>query len=150
MSQISSIYDAWETVIEANLTAYTKIRDPYEPDANPEVLLRKGYGIAIGDGLNSERLLSCKLSVERTFNIILVNTITATPNNKAAMATLEKNLMEDQFTLINAVEKDAGLNGTVRNVAYQADSGIDFLEGDSSRHLLLETQFVVEYFEDLT
>lgn len=149
MSKITTIYNQWETVVESLLPSYTKIVNPYQLDDNPEILMRSGYGILMGPAINRNRILSCKVSIERTFSMFLVNHITTTPNQKVNMANLEKAIMEDQFLILKDIELNASLTAAER-AAYQGDGGIEFLEGESSRHLLLETQFLVEYFEDLT
>lgn len=150
MSKISTIHDAIITKIEANLTSYTRLANPYELELNPKTLLRKGYGVAISAGARSNRVVGCQVSYSRDFNISLINEILTTDDNRALKETAAKDLMEDHFTLLSKFEIDGGLSGVAIDGIVIADSGIQFVELDTATYYLIEIEISVEYLEDLT
>jgi len=150
MTQVSTVYDALETLIEGELSGYGKLPNPYDPENNSGLLLDKGYGIAFGPGVNTERYVNCKITIERVFSIPLVNVVVATENDTDRHATLEKTIQEDAFKIIKALENDSRLGGAAVKARYSDDSGVLFLEGDREKYLLQQLEVAVEYFEDLS
>jgi hypothetical protein len=148
-TKVTSVYDALVTLIGTTLSTYTKIINPYIPEDNSELFLVKGYGVGFGNGENTERQLSCKLSVLRTFKVILVNQVVLTDHDELGHASLEKTILEDSIKILSALETNTTLNGNAIKSIYRTDSGIEFLEGDRSKYLLLEIDIECEYFEDL-
>lgn len=147
MSKVSTIYDALQTLVESNLTTYTKIPDPYKLEDNTELFLVKGFGIGMGNGENTERLVCGYISIRRSFTIALVNKVTTTENNLSSIATSEKNIMEDCYTLIKALEADTDLQGNCVKSTYLSDSGIEFIDSDLGKYLLLQMEVDIEYLD---
>lgn len=150
MSKISTIYDNLVTAVGGALTDYDQISNPYSPDENCELFMQKGFGIAFGPGANSERQVGCKLSVKRTFDVILLNLCGTTDNNLADVENFQKTMHEDQLLIIKAIEKDPDLDATVGMIKFVDDSGLEFLETINNKFFLLQSTFMVEYFENLT
>lgn len=150
MSKITDIYDAWVTLVTAELPDYRRLPNPYEASANANVILNKGYGIVAGAGSNTERKLGCKLSIARDFGIILTKQIAKTDHDTSGRANQEKALFEDQYTLIKALEMDPELSGTAAKAFFVGDGGLEILELETGRYFVLASQFNVEYFETLT
>lgn len=150
MSSLSTIYDSFQSLIETELPAYKKIPNPYFPDTTGNLLSIKSYGIVLGAGFNTERYVGCKITIQRTFQIILLQQITTTDHNLVAKATIEKQMFEDQWILINALEKDTTLAQSSIKTKYTTDSGLQFLDGDRNKYFLLISDFESEYQEDFT
>ena len=150
MSKVTTVYNALQALIEANLTSYSKIPNPYVVDDNVALLLTKGYGIGYGAGENTERQVGCFLSINRLFTVVLVNQVTVTENNLTGISSLEKALMEDAVTLLDALEQDADLQGNSIKAVYRSDSGIGFIDSELGKYLLLEIEVGIEYLENLT
>lgn len=151
-ARVNDIYDAWIAVIESTLPGYSRLADPYNPTENVNLILKKGYGIGFGAGVNTERLTKPKMSTVREFNVLLTNQITATESNATARAELEKALFEDHAALVKAVEASASLNdGTLcYTTKWVSDTGVDFIDGERAKYFALELIFESEYFETLT
>ena len=153
MSKISDVYDALQTAVATLLPTYIRLPNPYDPDFNPNLSMEKGFGIGLSPAVNSERLLGCQVSIERVFNVILVNQIHSFDNDAEKLGDLEKSIMEDQYKLVEALEKDATINSERNTVKYQSDGGIEFLvpkeENIRSRYFLVESSFVAEYFQPI-
>lgn len=151
MSIISSGFDALvarvESVLQTSVNGYTRIPNPYNIEDNSEIKLRKGYGIALREGTNTNRQVNCKFSVERTMEVILTRLYTEQDENPVTRSSLEKLLFEDQYKLINDFEQDITINGETMYTKWVSDGGIEFLGGVSGRYLILRTQFSLEYSE---
>lgn len=148
MSSVSDIYDAYITFIEANLSSYSRIPDPYDPDKNASLFLNKGYGLGFGPATNTNRELKPRMSFGRQFFVILVNRITASELSGSSRGTQEKLLLEDSFTLIKAIESDDTFGGAGTQLTkYLSDTGIDFFGGKKAKYYSIEISFETEYFE---
>lgn len=150
MSKISTVYDAIVTLIEGSLTGYEKLPNAYDNTDNNELYLTKGYGVAFSAAQNTERFTGCrKASTRREFSVFLTRLIDVTAHDTTGHATLEKSLMEDLFLLVKAIEVDPDLGGAAANAKYEADGGIEILEGDRSKYLFIEAAFSAEYIDNL-
>lgn len=148
-TNVSNVYNAMVVIIEAQLTAYKKLPNPYDPEENSSLRLKKGYGLAFGAGVNTNRYMNCKIAVDRQFSILLVRQVSKSDHDITGHATLEKSMLEDEFLLIKAFEQDPTLGGVAVKTRFVGDTGIEFLEGDRNKYLVLEMELGSEYFEDL-
>jgi hypothetical protein len=149
MSKVSTIYDALVSYVETTLTAYKRMPNPYISAENAGLILAKGFGIGIGPGINTNRLLGCKMSMQRDFSIILVNQVTTTDHNVDARETLEKSIFEDQFSLIQGLEGNTTLGVEAIKCLFVSDNGLNYLESDRNKFFLLESNFTTEYLETI-
>jgi len=149
MSKISDIYDALDSLISTALPAYTKLPNAYDLEENPELFLKRGYGIAIGSGENTKRELGCRLSYLRQFTIGLIKQITTTDTNTAARVALEKAIIEDHYLVLKALENDVDLNETSNITILPNDNGIEYLEGETNKYFLVTITVTSEYSENL-
>lgn len=151
MSIITAGYDAMiarvETVLDTVAGGYTRLPNPYNIEDNTEIKLRKGYGIALLAGENTNRQVNCKFSVKRTMEIVLTRLYTQREENALTHAAVEKALFEDQFKLINDFEQDISINGTTMYTRWETDGGLEYVSGETGRFLMLKTQFSLEYLE---
>lgn len=154
MSLISTAYAALltriETVLGTVAGGYKRIPNPYEVPDNSEQELRKGYGLALLTGENTNRQVNCKVSINRNIEVILTRLYTGKIEDAPGKAALEQLLLEDQHKLINDFEQDVSINGSTMYTRYVSDSGIEFVSGVSGRFFMLKTQFSLEYMEDFT
>ena len=150
MSKISTIHDLIVSKITSNLTAYTQLPNPYILEENTNLFLKKGFGIALGPGNRTDRVIGCQTSWQRTFNVILINIVTTTDHNTTARETIGKDLIEDHFILLKQFDKDADLSGNAIDGVVVADNGIELVEIDGVPHYVIEMEIIVEYLEDLT
>ncbi|RLC38723.1 hypothetical protein DRH27_01590 [Candidatus Falkowbacteria bacterium] len=151
MTAITDIYDQLVTLIEAALTDYVRLPDPYNVDENTELFLRKGYGVAFGDDTNTNRKIGCnKVSIDQQFVVPIMNQVTTTDTNAVGHAALEKALIEDKFKIVKAIETDSDLSGKTMKALYLGSSAITYLEGDRNKYLLTELFISTEYLEVTT
>lgn len=150
MSKISQIYDALVARLVAVLPTYSQLPNPYDIEANNELYLTKGFGVAVGAGARTDRLISCQKSWERTFNIVLTNQITTTEHNIDANETIQKNLLEDHFLVFEDLEKETTLSALTIRSQVETDEGLEFVDLDDARYYAMQITILTEYLEDLT
>lgn len=149
MSKISTAYDAIVTQIGTTLSTHKRLSNPYSVERNPEPILSKGYGVRIGSGSNPKLIMN-KISITRDFTVVLTRQFYATQNDAASKAEVEKDLMEDQVSLIQAFRADTTLSGVVADIEYVGDAGIGSVFPEKGHFLVLETTFQATYLEALT
>lgn len=150
MSKISQIHDALISLIAGQLSTYIKLPNPYFIRDNNELFLKKGYGVAVGTGTRTDRLLSCQFSWQRDFHVVLTQLVTTTDSNTTQRETIVKNLLEDHTLVIEQIEKNTSLNGLCIRSEVVSDTGIQYLEGETGRYFVIEIDVVTEYLKDLT
>lgn len=149
-TRISEIFDAMDSVLEAQLTNYAKIPNAYDIESNPNLFIQQGYAIGLGPASNTNREVSCKLSVRRTVNVLLAQQITANETDFDAFNLVVKTLFEDQYKIIKAIENDPTLNTNYSVTKFGGDGGSEFGNNGSTKYFMIEMQFDCEYFEDLS
>lgn len=155
MSVISDITDGMLVRLEAIYPSHFRLQNPYDASDNPDQLRDIGFGIAQGPATNTQRLLSCQLSVRRDLNIILTRGFFSTEIDRDTMFQTEQQLLEDQFLLLKDVEGDPklGLSATLPSfigAQYVGDGGVEFVQTETNHFLFLSTTIQVEYLENLT
>lgn len=151
MSNISDAYDALVTRLETILPSHNRLPNPYKPDENADEQLKLAWGVQVSTGNNSERNISCKLSIERSIIVVLTRRFFAPDLVEDRMEVPEKALLEDQFLVIDDFEKDPTLNDStaICKMRYDSDSGIEYVKSDEDNFIKIESTFLIEYFEDL-
>ena len=152
MSQVSTAFDLMiarlRTLFPDN-EGYFQLTNPYDIADNNVQFLRQGYGLAMGPGTNSNRELSCKMSLVREFRVVLSRSLDALEfgiDNKDASAKL---LLEDAFDVVKTFEKEFRLDDDFFNTAFISDSGVQPLAVDDFSVIYLELTFNVELFDTL-
>lgn len=152
MSKISTILTTLKTRIQAAsvLPDHIQLTNPYNVAANTDQALKKGFGIAVLPGNNTNRQTSCNLSINRSIRIIVTRKFFATDLNVESKEATERDLLEDQFKIIKDIENEPSLNGLVMQSGYISDNGIQRVRENDDKFLKLESVFDFEYNEDLT
>lgn len=150
MTKVSDIYDRLHAVMASEFAGYKRIPDPYELLSNPEILLRKGYAIGIGNGSNTGKQLAPRITIQRDFVLSFCREHYPTQNDTTNITALEKELLEDQVTLIKYLKNNADLGGNCANAFFSADSGIQYLQAETRKFIVLENAISIEYFESST
>jgi len=149
MANFSLIYDGLVSLINGELTGYTQLTDSVLNDENSLLRSVKGYTLAIGGGSNTNReICPATLSMERVFDITVVNLLTASQLDTSARSIDEKALFEDCFKIWKKLETVDFLGGIqVANAKYLDDSGIEYFFGDNTKAISITSSISVEYFE---
>lgn len=150
MSKISDVITAIYSLVSTALATYNELPDPYDIEGNTELFLKKGFGISAGSGNNNqERSVSCSRWTTRDFTITLTNKITTTRENTGSMKTLQKNIFEDQETLLQAFYDDRTIGGNAQDAVNVSDGGIEYLTIDEVKYFRLDTTISVTYIKQV-
>lgn len=149
MSKISDAYDALVSELVALFPDKMQLQNAIDLDSNTAEQLRDGFGIAIGPAINSNRHVSCKLSVLRDITVILTVQSFAKPLETTEKYDTIKALLEDQAQMIQKYEQSPVLGASVAKFLYQSDIGIEHLVAGEEKYYKIETLFKMEYFENL-
>lgn len=147
-TKIEEIYDYCVDVIAAELPDYMRLPNPYVIDINTNLQLRKGFGIAVGPGTDTERFVGCLVSWERVFSIVIVKQVTTTQNNTDQREVIEKDLLVAHDALRKAFYLDSTLGGKAIKSTIIGDNGINFIDGERLKFLGIVMDLFVEYLED--
>lgn len=151
MTTLTNIYNAVDTALDSVWgSTHTELVNPFVVELNESLALNRGYGFYFGPGANTRRQLSCQLSIER--EIVVINTMInrGTERDVAIRKTAEKQLLEDQFALIDYLETEPTIHGLVSKLEFNSDNGIEFVFDEKFNYIYIESSFSMEYFEDLS
>lgn len=149
MSKVANIYDDILARLAAKLPSHSKLTHAY---ALPECIsphLALGYGVKIGPVENTRRLVNCRVSIRRQFNVVITRRFRQTDIDADAKTSVEKELFEDQLLVLLELERNPTLNGDSANVTFTSDGGIEFVNTRDEEFMVLDTTYAVEYFEDI-
>lgn len=156
MSAISSAYDNLLTVVQAALPSHKELINPYVPEMNDELTYESAWGVAFQEGLNTNRVVGCEISIRRTMLVticrkIFAGTLNRTSDSITRRRTAEKALFEDLYQVINDLEHSPTTNNSnpIIKTVYQADSGLEFVRTERHDLIMVRASFELEYFEHL-
>jgi hypothetical protein len=156
MSKISDIFDALNNNLQAEFpsSTYYYLVNPYIPEENDELKLKRGLGFFIGGANNNQRTLSCFISISRTITVTQTIKQLGTHLDSNLKDTATKTLLEDQHKLIKLFEAmpQESSNG-IDKFIFLSDNGIEFVFGNgdetTENFLMLRSQFELEYLENI-
>jgi len=142
----TNAYDQIRTELATLFSSYNELDNPYDLERNPDLHLRESYGITIGSGENTTKVLCSRADISRIFGIVLCRRMNATRNDTATRITAEKALFEDLTDIIKVFEEPVA---NITQGRYVSDDGVEFLDGDRYNYLILRSSFLIEYSESL-
>lgn len=145
MSKQADVYDALVAKLGVIFPTHSRLPNPYSREENANVLLEKAWGLVVGSAINTERKLSKTKSYEREFVVVLTRQASTTTHDVTLADTLIKLLLDDQNSLLLAIEDDPQISSTVSDAVVPGDTGIEF--DDESRYYFLETALTTEFFQ---
>lgn len=155
-SRITTIYDAiivhLSTVfpVAPDPAGYFRLRNPYSIEQNPSSMLIKGWAFSLGPAQNTEKYMDCNFGITRQLNVILTRRWTALEPDVERRADVEKAILEDQFLLFQSLEADNTIGQAATDVKYISDNGIEFVEADNNKFLMVNSLLELKYFEKIT
>lgn len=153
MSNISTAYDTIRTTIAGILPDHVELSNPYFIDRDADLNFTKAWALGFGDGNNSNRQISCHLTIQRDFIFVVTRKIFKTSHRAIDIRIdVEKALFEDQFLVIKELEKNPAINASSSGIAkieFVQDGGLEFVRSDRTDLIMIQTIMSLEYFEDL-
>lgn len=126
---------------------WSRLPNPYKPEENPEPFLRQGWGVSLGPAVSENLQICAQYDLNRSMVITLARKYEGTENDDAGKASSEIQLLEDQRRLINVLEQNASLTGTIMYTQYQGDDGLEYVRGETDRFLMIRTTVSFQYIE---
>lgn len=149
MSSISDFYDNINTLLTTKFGAtHKKLTNPYDVTDNDSKTLARSYGFKIVSGTNPKLLVDCRLTMSRSFEVILTKKNTGTERDITIRETAEKSILEDHVTLMKAVLLDQNLNETLAKLEYVGDNGVEFVQIELENFLVITATFTFNYVEN--
>lgn len=150
MQAAVDVKEALIAICAAQLSGAQRIPNAYFLQANNQLIIANGYGVALGSGELQGRELTQRIQVQRAYDIHLVRLMPATAHDSSGRDLVEESMVLDAGKLLRAVEVESTLGHTAIKTDYSGDSGIQFLTTDRGNYLLLTISFNVLYNESLT
>lgn len=150
MQAAINVKDALLAICAAQLTSAKRIPNAYFAQANSQLILANGYGVALRGGEPGTRELNQRMQVSRGYDIHLVRLMPATSHDATTRDDVEEAMVLDAGKILVAVESESTLGQSAIKSDYTGDSGIEFLSTDRGNYLLLTISFNVLYSESLT
>lgn len=151
MSKISTIMDGLAAFLaETYPSPSVEHPNPYALELNDEWSLQDGWSFFVGPVQNTNEMASCMLSVERDIVINRTMKVFASKEDSAIRRSVEKALMESQFTMLQEVENDPQLQGLIDLITFVGDNGIELIQGEGEvAFLALRSTYTLRYYEQL-
>ncbi len=149
MSSISSIFDTLKTLLTTTFPSHYWLSDPRIIEGNSELDLNQGIGLAAGVGESLQREIDKHVWIRREFQVVITRRHFASELNREGKDTVEKDILEDQKTLIIAFMNDPleTIAKSVSKAIFVGDNGVETVFGDNGNFLKLVTRFQVDYRE---
>lgn len=149
MSAITDLYDALVTITDTLFTAptYRKLVNPYVPERNDALALRRGYGFYVGPSSNANLTMGRYVKYRR--EIVVIQTIVnrGTERDYAIREAAEKTLLEDQFTLVDYFQQNTTPAAKVWTLEWASDNGIEPVFTDKENYVMIRSTFSAVYAE---
>lgn len=150
MSAVSTMFDNLKTRVVAVLGAeFADLPDAYDIEENPALLLKKGFAIGFGPGLNTKRTQSRLMSISRQMVITVTRALDATELDSSGKQATAKQLLEDLKLVMADLETNQTLNNGLTIAGFENDGGIESVKAEGENFLMIQGTFSVEYFENL-
>ena len=146
MGSYSTAYDAFRTIIAGLYTGHRELDNPYVVENNGDIEMKLGFGITVGDAVNTTRTVSNRATIARSFGVVLTRSIGSVKHDVSARIAGEKLLLEDASLAIKYFEQTPTPSG-ITQARYESDDGITFLDTDRFNYMILRVTFMVEYTE---
>lgn len=145
---IMAIQDALDALVAATVPTYIKLSDATDITDNPNIYLEKGFATSIGGAVRETRELCNGIFINRSMTLILTNSYD--PNLDAdSRRDAEQALMQDQVSILLALNADRQLGGNCTDVVYSSDNGIEYIVDQeyNKQYIGIVTEINIQYVE---
>jgi len=141
MTAVSDLYDGMITILAANFAAptYKKLVNPYDIELNDALALARGYGFFMGPKSSRADKLGRHEGFEAQIEVVQTIINRGTERDTAIRETAEKNLLEDQYTLIDYLRLNTAPIAKVWDISYVSDLGFEPVFTDKQNYVMIRT-----------
>ena len=147
MSKISQIQDNLTTFLATLFATHTEHINPYALELNDSFNLEKAWSFYLGPANNTGEMADGTKSIEREIVINLTRRVFGAKEDLAIRKQAEKDILEDQYSIIDQVEEDPTLSPVLELVTFVGDNGIELLFGEEASFIALKSTFNIRYYE---
>jgi hypothetical protein len=149
MSVISTLYDGVNTILNTLYTAptYRQLVNPYAPDESDDKALARGFGFYIGS--KTDPNLTMGRYNQFNVEVIVIQTIInrGTERDLTIRHTAEKNLLEDQFLLVDYFMQNTATLSGVWRIHWESDTGLEPVFQDRANYVKITSTLRAIYSE---
>lgn len=147
-TKISTIHANLVTLIGTTaLPNSRRLENVDDLEQNKAPLLRAGWGLQFGSGLNTRRNACPNFSIRRNFTITLTRECPAKDSDMTRREAGKLALLEDVQTLLGYMNQDKTLGGEAVNFDYDSDGAPEEMNVDGQWFVAIELSCFVEYFQ---
>lgn len=150
MSKITTVFNNLVTFMGTELPNHKRLNDPYAIENNPEMLLRKGWGIRVVDGLDTKRFICPEYTLARSFGLVIVRESPSKDSDPSRRESAKLEILEDLHTLLIEAVSENTLYGIALDFKYESDGGFQEVFVNEKPYTYLAANFVVEYSQQIT
>jgi hypothetical protein len=147
MSKITTVYDNLSTFLATLFPTHQEHVNPYALELNDQHTLEKGYSFILGPGENTNELSDGTKSIQREVVINLSLRVFGAKEDIAIRKAAEKQLLEDQYSIIESIEEDPTLEPSLELIQFIGDNGVEMLFGEEASFIALKSTFNIRYYE---
>lgn len=146
---ISDLYDGISSILTATFAAptYKEMVNPYVPELNDALILARGYGFIIGEKSARNDKLGRHEGFDARIEVVQTIVNRGTDRDITIRKTAEKNLLEDQYNLIDYFRLNTAPIAKVWDISYVSDNGLEFVFTDKQNYVMIKTVLRAIYSE---
>lgn len=148
MSQVVAVQNALNALVASTLPEYDHLSDSLDSADNTMLTLDKGFASSLGDAknINSDYCNQGQTMIERAFPVILSN-VYAASFDASGRILLEQSLYNDHAQVVAAIKNNITLSGTCVDARFDGDSGLEYLEGENKKFIVIISNVIIKYIE---
>lgn len=128
---------------------YDEIPDGADIDGHADLFLRKGYSVNILESGNVVTTTCAESIEERNYTVILSREVPIVRTNTEGFVSIKNEMLDHSEELRKALCRDQTLGGTIIDITWIGDGGIDEItdpspENPGPRYYILGVEFTVQ------
>ena len=152
MSELSEIYDA--IILEMTglfSSTHNRIPNPYSLEDNPDLMLNKGWGVAVGAS-NPRELDYCHVRMERTFRLITTRKMYYIDTKQDIFDATLKELLDDHTIIQKEFYKtdEIGVEAKVDQITIGSSSEPRVIFSEKYKYLSMFTEVFITHSDVVT
>lgn len=147
MSVSADIYAGVETILATIFPSHKKLVNPYKPEENDTLSLKRGYGFIFGPKTRED--LSTGRYEKFRVEVTVINTVVhrGTDRDTPIRETAEKLLLDDQYLLIDYFRLNTAPIQKAWEIRWENDNGIEPVFPEKENYVMIRSVLSIIYSE---